>query len=411
MEGIRLREYQQEVINKMVWDLGNKGNSLIVVPQGGGKSIIIAKFAEKIGKDILILQPSKELTSQNREKLMRVVSENEIGVYSASFGTKDIKRYTFATIQSAVKHPELFSHFKIVLLDEANLYNPKNFDGMYNKFFRQIGSPKVFGFTGTPYRLDTFYKKHSAWDIESVTTIKMINRYKQRVWDRMLYVSNTQDMLDKGYLTPLKYYTKELVNFEDIPTNKSKSDFDMGAYSKMIDEVEVADIVKRLQSAYKSIIVFCPTIEFADNCSRLVGSSVSISSTTPQKERNRALDSFKLGFTQVVFNVNIFSYGFDHPQLDCIVLVRPTRSLALHAQMLGRGTRLCEGKEFCSVIDMCGNIRSLGKLENIKVVKMRNAMNQMQWNVVSDTNPSGFHLSELYSFKLKPKKTEEEIFS
>jgi DNA repair protein RadD len=415
----KLRPYQTEMVNKMLWALSLPGNDVVCAAQGSGKSLVIADFAHKLGKPILILVPSKELLRQNVEKMATYVPQEEIGIFSASLGLKQVRTFTFGTIQSVYKHPELFLGFEIAIVDECDLVNPKKLTGMYNKFFRQANIKKVYGMTGTPFRQDSYYKeppegwgtwKARRWknysSIETITTTKMITRYSPKFWDRMLYVINTHDLVKEGYLAPLNYLDRELVAQEQIPVNVSRSDFDLEAYGEMIrlKETDVITGIYEAQKTHKSIIVYCCTIDQAERMSKVFPQSRVVSSETPAKLRDTLVASFRKGSVKLLFNVSLFTIGFDHPDLDCIILVRPTRSLRLHLQILGRGTRNADGKDKCDVIDFAGNVKGLGKLEDIKVEKVRN-----MWDVTSPSFPTGFHLRELYRWRVTTKPDQLDI--
>jgi DNA repair protein RadD len=387
----------------MIWGLSLDGNGVICLPTGSGKSHVISGFVERVQKPILILVPSKELLQQDMDKLNKVVPKEEIGVYSASMNSKEVKKYTLATIQSAHKHPEQFAHYEIVLIDECHMVNPKSLDGMYNKFFRAIGSPKVIGLTATPFRMDVFYKKWGSqkWQVEAVTTIKMITRYRERFWKNMLYVLNTKDLMDQGYLQPLQYIDQTLIGHEYIPTNKSKSEFDLEKYDAMVSSRygEIANMIKMIPT--KSMIVYCSTIKQAEALQSLVKESLVVTSTTRAKDRELAVKRLREGKLRVLFNVGIYTVGFDYPELETILILRPTKSLNLHCQMMGRLTRKAESKTRAVVIDLAGNVKSLGKLEDIKIEKVNNAMGQSNWNVTSQSYPSGFHHAELFTYRLR----------
>jgi DNA repair protein RadD len=403
-----LRNYQAEAVGKMFWDMQNPGNSIVMMAQGSGKSLVIADFAYKLKKNILILQPSKELLRQNVEKMATYVPKEEIGIFSAGLGLKEIRRFTFGTIQSVYKHPELFLDFNIAIVDECDLVNPKKLSGMYNKFFKQTNIKKCYGMTGTPFRQDTYYAEPQggweAWharrwknynNIETVTTTKMINRYHEHFWSRMLCAINTADL--KEWLAPLNYLDRTLIPHQEIPVNISKSDFDLVAYDEMMagKDSEIVNGIFEAQKTHKSIIVYCATITQATRFSKFFPKARVVSSETPAKERDRIVSSFRKGDVKMLFNVSLFTIGFDHPSLDCIIIIRPTRSLRLHLQILGRGTRNADGKSKCDIIDFAGNVKSLGKLEEIKVEKVNGL-----WDVTSPSHPDGFHLKELYRFRI-----------
>lgn len=398
---MKLRPYQEEVVKKIMWAKDLPGNDVICVAQGGGKSVIIAETANQLGK-VLVICPNKEILEQDVSKMEHYVDRENIGVFSASMGEKTIKRITFGTIQSMYKKPELFAGFDIVIYDECDLHNPKNLEGMSNKLFKEAGIKKVFGFTGTPFRQDTMYKRYGSqkWMVESITITKMINRYQGFFWSRMLCVINTQDLLEQGFLTPLQYHDVSLYSHEEIPTNKSKSDFDMEKFNEMIEDrlQTIATYITELK--HESKLVFCATIDQANELQKLIDGSVVVTSETKKKERERIVTELKAGIIKVVLNVGIFTVGFDYPELDCIVLLRPTRSLRLHCQILGRVSRIAEGKEFGHVYDLVGNVKALGQLADIVVKKDYTG----KWNVMGGSYPHGFHAAPLYSHKLqKPK--------
>lgn len=388
--------------------MGNPGNSIVCLPTGSGKSLVIANFAHKLQRPVLILQPSKELLEQNIGKLRAVDPTINIGVFSASMNEKTVDDITFGTIQSVYKHPELFRQFGVAIVDEGDLVPLKKLSGMYRKFFRQAGIHKVFGMTATPFRQDTFYKEPpegwNAWKqrrwrdyatLEVVTTTKMLTRYKEKFWERMLVVVNTQELMDEGYLSPLLYAHRTVIEHEDIPLNGSRSDFDWEGFDEVAKKkmTEVIRVIDFAIKNHKSVIVFCATITQAEDLALSFPESKVVTSKTSKKARNQIVEDLRSGTLKCVFNVSVLTVGFDHPSLDCIVLARPTRSLRLHCQILGRGTRNADGKTHCQVYDLVGNVKNLGKLEEIKVERVDGA-----WNVTSDAHPKGMHMKEMFSF-------------
>lgn len=397
---IELREYQKTAVKKMLWSTQIEGASLVVLPQGSGKSIVIADFVQQWGKPTLILVPSKELLEQDMDKLSQYVDSSEIAVFSASMNSKKVGTFTFATIQSAHKDPSLFKGFEMVIIDEAHLVNPTNYEGMFNRLFDGMGNPKVIGLTASPFRMSHYYNRYDSgkFSIETVHCTKMINRLKERFWHQLIYVQQIEDLIGEGFLCPLTYIDHTLINQEVIPTNKSKSDFNMEAFEALISEKErsIAEGINAMQPLHKSVLVFASSVAQANRLAQATGADV-VFGETPKKERERVVIGFKDGSIKTVINVGVLNTGFDHPQLDCIVLARPTRSLSLHVQMLGRGTRIAEGKTQCQVIDYVGNTRFLGRAETMRVEK-----NEGKWDV--STNAGWWHQRELYKFKLRQKE-------
>lgn len=393
---MQLRTYQKECIDKIMWAQQLPGNDLIQLPTGAGKSIVIAEIASRIQKDILILQPTKEILEQNYEKLCKYVDPSLISIYSASMNEKVIKQYTLATIGSIYKKPELFAHFKLIILDECHLLNPKNLEGMFTSFLKAIGNPKVIGLTATPYRLTPMYIKSSKpwiseWEI--ATSIKLINRLKEHFWSRLLYVVNYQDLVNQNFLVPIRYEINDLLDEGSIKINKSRSDFDMSDWEDNLIEYEntVSLYVEDAKKEYKSVLIFCPGVESAQSLS-ITTKDEYICADTPKKERTRIINGFKNGSIKAVYNVGVLTTGFDHPALDCIIMARPTQSIGLYYQMAGRGVRLSPGKTHCTLIDLCGNVTRMGRIETIKTTKNPEG----KWDLQSETGY--WHGVELYRF-------------
>jgi len=393
---IVLRPYQQQALDKILWAQKLEGNDICVLPTGAGKSIVIAELANALNQPILILQPTKEILEQNYEKLSQYVDIEDIGIYSASMNQKIIKHYTFATIQSIYKKPDDFKHFKMVIIDECHLVNPKKLDGMFTKFLKEIGSPKVVGFTATPYRLDlTYFYDHHGW-LSAQTAIKLINRMKGRFWYRIIFNINNKELVDQNYLVPLEYIDRAIIDQTEIPTNKSLSDFDLDAYEIKISskEKQILENLAYARTIAKQILVFCSSVRQATKLNTLIDDSAVVTAKTSAKDRENIISNFKNGKLPIVFNVGVLTTGFDHPSLDCIVLIRPTRSIALYYQMLGRGVRKAEGKTSCKVIDLTSTIKHLGKIETIKLEKVDN-----KWELLSETG--SWHGRKLYEFAIK----------
>lgn len=384
----------------MLWTLTIDGNSVVSMAQGGGKTHVIAEFVRQYGKPVLILTPTKEILEQDLDKLSRVIDPKDIGVYSASMNSKEVKKITIGTIQSVYKHPEQFAHYEVVIVDECDLIDPKNFEGMYSSFFQAIEVKHVIGLTATPFRLGANYKRwgQQKWMVKTIQTTKMITRTRPLFWHRMIEVVNVKDLQEQGFLVELNYRDVSLISHDDIPTNKSQTEFDLEKFENKVfnDYTSVANFIQNCYFTYKKTLVFCSSVLQAETLQGLVPDSIVVSATTPKKERENAIRDFREGRKKVLFGVNIFTVGFDVPDIDSIVILRPTKSLRLWTQVLGRGTRLAEGKLTCTVYDFVGNIKALGTLESMEIKKV-----DMKWDVVTDAKPEGFHGVPLFEYTLK----------
>jgi hypothetical protein len=137
-------------------------------------------------------------------------------------------------------------------------------------------------------------------------------------------------------------------------------------YERNNTHQNVLDEVSFLQKeGRKSILVFVPSINEAEILASKVKGAVAISSQTKPKERDACVEGFIKGSIPVVFNVLVLGTGFDHPQLDAIIHARPTNSMAIWYQTIGRGVRIHPDKKDCKVVDMAGNAVKLGRLEHL----------------------------------------------
>jgi DNA repair protein RadD len=397
-----LRPYQAEAVDAAVRDMNVPGNSLIVMPTASGKSHVIAAIAAA-RQPVLILQPSRELLAQNKAKLELLVDPQDIGVYSASFNSRDIRRFTFATIQSVYKKAELFAHVPTVITDECHNLAPRALGTMYTSFFENMGQPKVFGLTATPYRLEVGYYWTKDWmgepQLIAATMLKLINRMrhkdaKQMFWKRIIYQISHRQLESEGYLSPLEYIEEPLVPYAEIPFNKSLSDYNLEAYAQNIVglEAKILSTIAEAQRRYKSVLVFCATTDQATHLSSVIKGSAVVLGTTPAKDRANIIRLYKEGAIRTVFNVGTLTTGFDHPELDCVILLRPTRSLPLYNQMLGRLTRLAPGKTKGTVIDLTGTCKALGRAETFELYRDAKGL----WDLRTEKH-EGWHDRVLFS--------------
>lgn len=363
-----LRPYQQSALSAMLADSGNSNNSIVSLPTGAGKSWVIAEYAKQLNQDVLILAPSKELVEQNIEKLiLSGVDESQIGKYTASLNSKTIKKYTFGIVNSVVKHPEDFIHFTSVVVDECHDVDINKNGTMYQSLFRRMGSPKITGLTATPWR-NTTTNYWQDGHMVAITKLEVLSR--GNFWHDIIFNMNNADLTPE-YLCPLIYSDQAIIDPRQIPLLSNGTDYHQERYAKWIQpqRSKVVQAIIDAKKRFKSILVFCPTVDNALELHQIFEGSGMVSGKTPGKERKDVLSKFKSGEIQVIFNVEVLTTGFDHPSLDCIILNRPVKSLGLYYQMLGRGVRQAEGKQSCNVIDLTGTSKSFGGIHNIKIVK------------------------------------------
>lgn len=375
-----LRDYQQQASDSAVTFFNNKTkktNAIMVLPTGSGKSLIIADIASRLDGHTLVFQPSKEILEQNFKKLCSY-GILDCSIYSASFNSKEISRITFATISSVKAHSELFLHFRNVIVDECHLVNPK--EGMYKDFFDAVKC-KVLGLTATPYRLS------SSRDFGSM--LKFITRTKPHVFSEVIYHVQVSTLLDMGYLSKVNYYPMNPTGWNELnlKINTTGADYTDKSVQKEYERIDfysyIVHIVQRLMNPKaggkrKGILVFTRFLKEAERLTMSIPGCVIVSGDTPKKERERILEMFKVGEIPVVANVGVLTTGFDYPELDTVVMARPTMSLAMYYQIVGRCIRPYKGKT-AWFVDLCGNINRFGEVSDLHLKDTGNG----KWAVFS----------------------------
>lgn len=359
----QLRDYQQQAVNAAVnfFTSTAKFNAIMVLPTGSGKSIVLAYIALRLNAPVLVFCPSKEILEQNYEKLLSCGFE-DAGIFSTSFGKREIRKVTFATIGSVKNYKEYFKQFRYVMVDECHFVNSKG--GMYKDFFDTIQC-KILGVTATPYRL------YSSRNYGSM--LKFLTRTRPRIFSEVIYHIQIEELLRRGYLAPLNYYSLNIVDPTRLPLNSLGSDYDEESLRRYYEEIRYNDrldnIVRRLLAAGRqSILVFTRFVEEAEILADAIGRDIAatVSGDMPKKERERILNAFKSGEIKVVVNVGVLVVGFDFPELATVVLARPTMSLAVFYQSVGRCLRPYPGKEGW-IVDLCGNVARFGKVDQLKL--------------------------------------------
>lgn len=334
------------------------------IHHNSGKSLVIADIASRLEGPLLVFQPSKEILQQNFAKLQSY-GIFDCGCYSASVGCKDINRITFATIGSVMNHMSDFDCFKNIIIDECHYVNSKA--GQYKEFI-EAKNRQVVGLTATPYRLDR---------AEGGSILKFLTRVRPRIFSKVIYCCQIGELLSKGYLADLHYYDLTELDLRRVRSNSTGADYDersllaeyerSGFYDKLSNTV-----VKVLQPKSgiprKGVLVFTAFTrearQLVDKLQSLGVNAAIVTGETPKKEREAILEGFKRREIKVVANVGVLTTGFDYPALDTVVLARPTKSLGLYYQMVGRAIRPFEGKDGW-IVDLSGNYSRFGNVADL----------------------------------------------
>lgn len=415
------RKYQEKAADYGAQSLLTKSkNEMIVAPTGSGKSIIIGGICHRTNEPTLILQPSKEILEQNYAKA-QAYGIQDISMYSASVGVKEIGKFTYATIGSIYKTPELFKHFKYVIVDECHVINPKSFavknkKAMYARFFSDLNNPKVLGLTASPYRLVNHIYKDDNGEQYYTGQLQVLNRIPPFFFKSFAFNITNATLFKEGWLCPLEY---QISHDDEIDVNRwmlnsNGSDFDERKIEELMTRhdnvIRVANIIMENRHRFKHNLVFCTSLKHARNLAEVLakaGLAVDIiSSYDSTRERERKILEFKNGRIVHLLNVGVLTTGFDFPELDCITLARPTFSLALYYQMVGRGVRLDPMNPFktCLILDVTENVLRMGRIETIRIGKEPGGFK----NIV-ETEVGVISGKPLFKFLIKNTALKEKI--
>ncbi|KAH7328155.1 P-loop containing nucleoside triphosphate hydrolase protein [Stachybotrys elegans] len=354
---VRLRDYQEECITSVLRALkqGHKRVG-ISLATGSGKTVVFTQLIKKIpprgdGDRTLILAHRRELVEQAARHCQAAYPgktiEIEMGNVHAS-GTADI---TIGSVQSLVSKGRLDKYdpsaFKLVLVDEAHHIVASTYLKVLQHFglnVKQEDSPALVGVSATFSRFD---------GVKLGAAI-----------DEIVYHKDYVEMISDKWLADVVFTTvKSTANLSKVRSS-TFGDFQVGELSRAVNTDEVNDIIIRSWMAKagdrKSTLVFCVDLAHVSDLTerfRHYGYDARfVTGETNKVERGAILDAFKNGEFPVLVNCGIFTEGTDIPNIDCVVLARPTRSRNLLVQMIGRGMRLHPGKKNCHIIDMVSSL-------------------------------------------------------
>jgi DNA repair protein RadD len=360
--------YYQKAATEALWEWlpNNDGHPLICHATGTGKSLLVGEIPRQAAEfdpnvRVLIVAHRKELIQQNYEKVIRQAPHLDSGVYSASAKRKDLGRKILVSqIQSVHDKANVIGYRDLVIVDEAHLLDQKQSKTFANLITHlQKFNPKVrvIGLTATPWRM----KGGSLIEGEHALFTDIIHEY------------TISDGVRDGYLAPLISKASLVqVNKEGVRT--VAGDYNQKEMAERFgDDALMQGVyteIRRWANDRKAFIVFCTGVQHAERVAEQLGGEC-ITQNTKASEREDIIERFRNGQIRFLTNCDTLTTGFDAPNVDCIIMLRSTKSSGLYVQMLGRGTRLHESKENCLVLDFAGNVENFGPIEHIKAPKAK----------------------------------------
>lgn len=341
--GYTLRKYQKEAVDAVFkeWKQGHE-KTLLVLATGTGKTIIFANVAKRCverNEHVLVLAHRGELIQQAHDKIKDAVDIDSDIEKAERTAVGSDKNIVIASMQTLVNENRLKAYpqnyFQTIIIDEAH----HALSDSYQKILKYFNNAKVLGVTATAERGD---KKNLAVYFNSVA-----------------YEYSMMDAIGDNppALAPIQAMTVPInIDISDVGTTLGKN----GDYiaSELGDALEpyLAAIGKEISNTCgnRKTMVFTPLIKISQEFVGILNKNKNLNACEVNgetKDRDKIIKDFEAGKYNVLVNSMLLTEGFDCPAVDCVVILRATKSHGLYVQMVGRGTRLCEGKKDLLLLD------------------------------------------------------------
>lgn len=347
---LELRAYQTDAIHALRRSLGSgKKAPILVMPTGSGKTAVateIAKSANQKLKRVVFLANRKQLVLQTSAAFARAGIDH--GIAMSQHDRNPMARVQIAseqTLKSRMLKNRLIPSADLLIVDEAHMSIAPGTRDLI-KFFGDIVR---VGLTATPCRAD--------------------GRGLGEMYDDLVLGPSVSDLTEQGFLAPAKYFAPSIPDLAGIRI--VRGDYDESQLGqRMNTQTLVGDVVEnwlKLANGRKTIVFAVNVAHSQALCEQFRRSGVSaehLDGDHDDDERAAVLNRFRRGATSVLCNCMLFTYGFDEPSASCVVLARPTRSVAMYLQTVGRALRPSEGKTDCLVLDHAGSVQELGFVDD-----------------------------------------------
>lgn len=328
--------------------------SVAEVAVAGGKSAMLGMLAAHYSQygRVLIVAHNKELVKHNADAA-RLLGLSP-GICSSSISTNAFAKVTVGTIGTIVNRVHLFRDVAVILVDEVHMVPPAK-SSQYRRLFEKVPHAKVHGLTGTPFRAD------GTGDLA-------------KTFGPIAYRYSFLDALRDGYvkpLVPVDAGEDEIIDVEGLKTTAGDFDLDeMAPRAIKLAPSHVKTVMEVMQKfGRRRVLVFCCNITHVDKVEaefrRLGASAVGVHSQSITGKRDKAVEAFRHGQFEILVSCNMFTTGFDVPDIDYMAFCRATKSAVYYAQGLGRGARITPYAANCLVSDFGGNIQRHGTLDAV----------------------------------------------
>ena len=354
-----LRPYQQQAVDATVsYFRTHTRPACVVLPTGAGKSLVIAELARIANGRVLVLAHVKELVEQNHDKFASYGLES--GIYSAGLDRKDVsEKVIFGSVQSIARSDEqFFNDFSLVIIDECHRVS-LDLSTQYQQVLTHLQALNegicILGLTATPYRLGMgwIYQYHMRG---------MLRTDDERFFSHCIYELSLAYMIRHEYLTPPILIDSPVAcyDFSTLELNRDGRYTTPDIESILQDQSRITpSIVAHITELAKDrmgVMLFTSTVRHAKEVLSCLpsGEALLVTGETPTAQRDQIISHFKTQQVKYLVNVSVLTTGFDAPHVDLIAILRPTDSVALYQQIIGRGLRRHNNKTDCLILDYTG---------------------------------------------------------
>lgn len=349
--GVSLYPFQREAKKAVFksWESG-KRSTLISIPTGGGKTVVFSSITREALEGnsgrCLILAHRDSLLTQAAEKLSYVwpgVKTSMVMKGKCDFS----ERIVIASVQTLVNHLSKLPTFDYIVTDEAHHAYASTYRRIYEHIMAENPRCRHLGVTATPVRTN---KRESL----------------SAVFEEIAFSISIFQLIVEGFLTPLEGFS--ISTSLDLSKVKVRgNDYDTGDLGMAVQQGDFNEtVVEKFKNtaSNRKAICFAVDVNHVEMLSRLFRNkginAIGIHGKLSKDEQARILDAYSAGRHQVLVNCMIATEGFDDPPTDCVIMARPTKSIGLYTQMVGRGIRLSPGKKECILLDFVGNTAESG---------------------------------------------------
>ncbi len=375
---LQLRDYQRDAIDALYryWGEGG-GNGLIVLPTGAGKALLLAKIVEELLADypdmrIANVTHDSRLVAQNFKEFIGLSPFAPAGIYSAGLNRRDAgAQVLFGGIQSIWNKVDQIGDIDLVMVDEAHAIS-RNANTQYGKFFRAVRNrtpdSRIMGTTATDYRMDSGRLTDDLDTDGEVDENSKPVRFK--LFDDVVYEIGISELIEKGYLTKLtSQRTTAKIDLKGVGTRGGE--YIPGQLSEAAERIIVEAVAEDmvLSEGRRAALFYATSKENAVRIRdeiRKHGRTCESLTSDNAHETDRIFNDFRSGKLWAIVSVGMLTTGTNFPFVDFISLILSTKSAGKLVQILGRGTRNCDGKEDCLIADHGKNLAYHGPIDQIR---------------------------------------------